>query len=213
VSQLLRATDDHLVELTLSLLAAYGTYLVADILGQSGIIASVVAGVVLGTWGHGRILSARAEEAIDAVWEFLAFILTGAAFLLIGISIPLGTLQAAAVPIAWGVVAVLVGRAVVVYVILGGAARLQRMAAAVPPLPLGWLHVLNWTGLRGAVATALALSIPDSVPDRAQLQGIAFGIVLFTLIVQATTAGRLLRWTGVGGAEAGGGVGSAAGRE
>ena len=69
----------------------------------------------------------------------------------------------------------------------------------VPALPIGWLHVLNWTGLRGAVATALALSIPDSVPDRAQLQGIAFGIVLFTLIVQGTTAGRLLRWTGIGG--------------
>jgi monovalent cation:H+ antiporter, CPA1 family len=201
VSRLLRATDDHMVELTLTLLAAYGTYLVADMLGQSGIIASVVAGVVLGTWGHGRVLSSKAEEAIDTVWEFLAFILTGAAFLLIGVSMPLGTLQGAAVPIAWGVLAVLVGRAVVVYGLLGGAARLERIVGVVPTLPLGWLHVLNWTGLRGAVATALALSIPDSVPDRAQLQGIAFGIVLFTLIVQGTTAGRLLRWTGIGGSE------------
>jgi len=203
VSLLLRATDDHLVELTLTLLAAYGTYLVADLLDQSGIIASVVAGIVLGTWGHGRILSARAEEAIDTVWEFLAFILTGAAFILIGISIPLGTLENAAVAIAWGVAAVLVGRAVVVYAVLGGAAQLERIVGVVPGLPLGWLHVLNWTGLRGAVATALALSIPDTVPDRAQLQGIAFGIVLFTLIVQGTTAGRVLRWARVGGGPTG----------
>lgn len=210
VSLALRTTSDHLVELTLTVLAAYGTYLVADILGQSGIIASVVAGIVLGTWGPGRILSPRAVETIDAVWEFLAFILTGAAFLLIGISIPLGTLENAAVAIAWGVAAVLVGRAVVVYLLLGGAARLERIMAVMPPLPLGWLHVLNWTGLRGAVATALALSIPDTVPDRAQIQGIAFGIVLFTLLVQGTTAGPLLRWTGIGsgagGTRAAGGV-------
>jgi NhaP-type Na+/H+ or K+/H+ antiporter len=56
---------------------------------------------------------------------------------------------------------------------------------------------LNWTGLRGAVATALALSIPEGTSDREVLQGIAFGIVLFTLIVQGTTAEPVLRWAGV----------------
>jgi CPA1 family monovalent cation:H+ antiporter len=61
---------------------------------------------------------------------------------------------------------------------------------------------MNWTGLRGAVATALALSIPASVPDRELLQGIVFGIVLFTLIVQGTTAERVLRWAGVRGDDA-----------
>ena len=197
ISRTLRATSDHLVELTLTLLAAYGTYLVADLVHASGIIASVVAGIVLGTYGRRVGLSPRAQESIDGVWEFLAFVLTGAAFLLIGIAIPLGSLAAAAVWIGWGVVAVLLGRALVVYLLLGGAARLERRVGSVPALPLSWLHVLNWTGLRGAVATALALSIPDSTPDRALLQGITFGIVLFTLIVQGTTGGRVLRWAGV----------------
>lgn len=200
ISRVLKTTSDHLIELTLTVLAAYGTYLVADLLHGSGIIASVVAGIVLGTYGRREGLSRRAEEAIDVVWEFLAFILTGAAFLLIGIAIPLDTLAAAAVSIAWGVVAVLIGRAIVVYGLLGGAARLDHRIRHVPSLPLSWLHVMNWTGLRGAVATALALSIPEGTPDRELLQGIAFGVVL-TLIVQGTTADRVLRWAGVRGDE------------
>src|SRR5664280_2695044 len=89
ISRALRTTSDHLIELTLTVLAAYGTYLVADLVQASGIIASVVAGIVLGSYGRRRSISPRALDAIDVVWEFLAFILTGAAFLLIGIAIPL----------------------------------------------------------------------------------------------------------------------------
>jgi CPA1 family monovalent cation:H+ antiporter len=198
ISRTLKATSDHLIELTLTLLAAYGTYLFADLLHQSGIIATVAAGIVLGTYGRREGLSRRAQEAIDVVWEFLAYVLTGATFLLVGLAIPIATLAASAVWIAWGVVAVFVGRAVVVYGMLGGAARLSRRSRRVPPLPLSWLHVMNWTGLRGAVATALALSIPPGMPDRELLQGITFGIVLFTLVVQGATAERFLRWAKVG---------------
>jgi monovalent cation:H+ antiporter, CPA1 family len=194
-------TEDYLVELTLTLLAAYGTYLVADLLHESGIIATVVAGVVMGTYGRRAGLSKRAVEAVDVVWEFLAFVLTAIAFLLVGIAIPFSSLGGALVPIAWGVAAVLVGRALVVYGLLGGVAALERRAGIVPRLPRAWLHVLNWAGLRGAVATVLALSLPADLPDRALLQQITFGIVLFTLVVQGTTAGRVMRWAGVEGDE------------
>jgi CPA1 family monovalent cation:H+ antiporter len=197
ISRILKATSDHLIELTLTLLAAYGTYLVADLLHQSGIMASVVAGIVLGTYGRREGLSLRAQETIDVVWEFLAYVLTGAAFLLVGLAIPLGTLTGAAVSIAWGVAAVFIGRAIVVYGMLGGASQLDRRIRRVPSLPLSWLHVMNWTGLRGAVATALALSIPDGTPDRELIQGIAFGIVLFTLLFQGATAEAVIRWAGV----------------
>ena len=84
----------------------------------------------------------------------------------------------------------LVGRALVVYVLLGVGARLLPIAGQPGGLPLGWLHVLFWAGLRGAVAVAMALALPVSVPERTLLQEITFGIVLFTLIVQGTTAGR-----------------------
>ena len=197
IARVAAMTDDHLIELTLTLLAAYGTYLLADLVHQSGIIAAVVAGVVMGSYARRETLSRRAQEAVDVVWEFLAFVLSAVAFLLIGIAIPLASIQAALVPIAWGVLAVLAGRAVVVYGLLGGVAVLERRAGLLPRLPIAWLHVLNWSGLRGAVATVLALSLPADVPDRSLLQGITFGIVLFTLVVQGTTAERVMRWAGV----------------
>jgi CPA1 family monovalent cation:H+ antiporter len=191
-------TEDHMIELTLTLLAAYGTYVVASGLHQSGIIATVVAGIVIGTFRHATLFSARAREAIDTVWEFLAFMLTGVAFLLIGIAISLDLLGQAALYIAWGVAAVLVGRAVVAYGLLGGSSRIGQFLGLGPPIPTGWLHVLNWTGLRGAVAMALALSLPSDVPDRELLQGTIFGIVLFTVLVQGTTAERVVRWARLG---------------
>ena len=196
ISRLAAAVEDHLVELTLTLVAAYGTYLVADQLGVSGIIATVVAGVVLGSYGRRVGLSQRVQDAIDVVWEFLAFLLAALVFLLIGVAIPVGHLAAVLGPIAWGVVAILVGRAAVVYLMLGGASWLAERTTGRERIPLGWLHVMFWAGLRGAVAVALALSLPDGFPDRDLLQGITFGIVLFTLLVQATSADRIVRWSG-----------------
>jgi CPA1 family monovalent cation:H+ antiporter len=186
-------TEDHLIELTLTFLAAYGTYVVASVVHQSGIIAVVVAAIVIGNYQHQTLFSVRAREAIDTVWEFLAFVLTAVAFLLIGIAISLDLLADAALYIAWGVVAVLVGRAIVIYVLLGGSSRIGQVFGLAPQIPLSWLHVINWTGLRGAVAMALALSLPTDVPNRELLQGTTFGIVLFTVLVQGTTAGRVAR--------------------
>lgn len=191
-------TDDHLIELMLTLMAAYGTYVAAAVVHQSGIIAVVVAGIVIGTYQHQTLFTARARDAIDTVWEFLAFVLTGVAFLLIGITISLDLLEDAAVYIAWGVIAVLVGRALVIYGLLGGSSAIAHALGVGSQLPVSWLHVINWTGLRGAVAMALALSLPNDVPDRGLLQGTTFGIVLFTVLVQGTTAGRVVRWAGVG---------------
>jgi Na+:H+ antiporter len=191
-------TEDHLIELTLTLLAAYGTYVVAGIVHQSGIIAVVVAAVVIGTYRHDTLFTARAREAIDTVWEFLAFVLTGVAFLLIGIAISLDSLQRAALVIGWGVVAVLAGRALVIYGLLGGISNVGNAMGLATRIPLSWLHVINWTGLRGAVAMTLALSLPADVPERGLLQGTIFGIVLFTVLVQGTSAARVVSWAGLG---------------
>ena len=187
-SRVVARVDDHLIETTISVLLAYGTYVVADALHESGVIATVVAGMTLGTYGRRIGMSARTQEAIDTVWEFLSFILTTIVFLLVGLAITPGSLFDAALPIAVGIVAVLAGRVIVIYGLLGGAARIARRSER--GLSRGWLHVLFWSGLRGAVAVALALSLPDSIPQRSLLQAITFGIVLFTLIVQGGT----IRW-------------------
>ncbi|HEY8238421.1 MAG TPA: sodium:proton antiporter [Candidatus Limnocylindrales bacterium] len=195
-SRLIKLVDDRAIELTISLAAAYGTYLLTDGLGQSGIIATVVAGVVIGTYGRAVGLSPRALEALDIVWDFIAFLLTAFVFLLVGLAISFNDLLAAAPSIVAGLIAILVGRAVVVYGLLGGAARLVRGRGRFSAVPIGWLHVLFWAGLRGAVAVAMALSLPEDFPQRSLLQEITFGIVLFTLFVQGTTAERVVARVG-----------------
>jgi CPA1 family monovalent cation:H+ antiporter len=197
-SRLIAIVDDHLVELTLSVAAAYGTYLVADLLDQSGIIATVVAGLLIGNHARRVGMNPRSLEALDTVWEFGAFLLTALVFLLIGLAISFGDVVAALPWIAWGVLAILVGRAIVVYVMLGGASQLILGKGHRHGLPLAWLHVLFWAGLRGAVAIAMALSLPVDFPQRELLQEITFGIVLFTLLVQGTTVERLIERLGVG---------------
>ena len=188
---------DELIELAISVVLAYGTYLVADRLGQSGIIATVVAGIVLGTYGRRVGLPAATFAALDQVWEFVAFLLTAFVFLLIGSAITLGTLVDSAGAIALGVVGILAGRAIVVYAMLGGASHVVAAMGRGSAVPSAWLHVLFWAGLRGAIAVGLALSLPVDLPERAHLQGIVFGITLFTLLVQGATTGLLLRRLGV----------------
>jgi CPA1 family monovalent cation:H+ antiporter len=203
VSVAMSRSEEHLVEITLSLFLAYGAYVAADLLHLSGIIATVTAGIVLGSFGRRYGLSQRARETIDDVWEFIAFLLTGLVFLLIGLAITIDHLVAAAVPIAWAVLAITVGRAIVVYGLLGGSFMVGERLGLGARLPLGWLHVIFWGGLRGAVAVALALSLPADLPQRDLLQGLTFGVVLFTLLAQGTTASRLVQLAGVARAPSG----------
>jgi Na+:H+ antiporter len=196
-SLMIASVDDHLLELTVSLAAAYGAYLVADLFHESGIIATVVAGMVLGNYGRSIGMSERTQEALDTVWEFLAFLLTALVFLLVGLVITLPQLAEAAWPIAWGVAAILVGRALVVYLLVGGTSRLISDRFH-PAIPTAWLHVMFWSGLRGAVAVAMALSLPLDFPQRALLQEITFGVVLFTLLVQGTTTDFVINRTHAG---------------
>lgn len=199
-SRLIASVDDHLLELTVSLAAAYGAYLIADLLHESGIIATVVAGMVLGNYGRRIGMSARTQEALDTVWEFVAFLLTALVFLLVGLVITFPSLIDALWPIGVGIAAILVGRAFVVYVLLGGTSRLISDRIH-PAIPLAWLHVMFWSGLRGGVAVAMALSLPGDLPQRQLLQEVTFGIVLFTLLVQGTTTGLVIRRSGAGAAQ------------
>lgn len=188
---LVRFIEDPLIELTISVVLAYGSYLLAGELGLSGVLATVTAAIVLGNFG-GRVLSPGASDAIDIVWGFFAYLLTAIAFLLIGMAIPPARLLGSIWPIVWAIVGILVGRALVVYVVLGGISRLAPIPGLERRMPAGWSNVLFWSGLRGAVAVAMALAIPDDVPQRSLLQDVTFGVVLFTLLGQATTVGRLV---------------------
>jgi CPA1 family monovalent cation:H+ antiporter len=171
-------TDDHLVELSITLVLAYGTYVLADTLHLSGIIATVVAAITFGILARRGSMTQRAQEAVDIVWEFAAYLLTALLFVLIGLTI------------AWGIVAVVGSRALIVYGMVGAASRILRPS---DPLPIGWLHVMIAAGMRGAVSVALALSLPANVPERALLVEVTFGITLFTLVVQGLALDPIVR--------------------
>ncbi len=192
-SRIIATVDDHLIELTISLVAAYGTYLIADALHESGIIATVVAGVVLGNYGRRIGMSPKTQETLDTVWEFIAFLLTAIVFLLVGLTISFPSLFEAMPAILWCIFAILVGRALVVFGLLGGVSRATRLGGRGRSIPRSWLAVMFWAGLRGAVAVAMALSLPLDFPQRVLLQEVTFGVVLFTLVIQGTTVEVVIR--------------------
>ena len=183
-ARLIRATSERTIQLAISLVAAYGTYQLADAVGLSGILATVIVGIALGSrmrrTGGSEVLVGEIED----LWEVVAFLLTSLVFLLIGFAIRLPTLPSAGSAVLIGTTAVVAARALIVYA-PAVAVGLWARARAVPR---GWAHVIFWSGLRGAVALAAALSLPADFPQREHLQQISFGIVLVTLIVQGTGA-------------------------
>jgi len=190
-SRVIARTDDHLVELSITLVLAYGTYVATDAFHMSGIIATVVAAITFGVYARAGRMTQRAQDAIETVWEFAAYLLTALLFVLIGLVIDLGALTAVIVPIVWGIAAVVGSRALIVYGMIGGLSRVMR-----PPterIPTGWLNVMIAAGMRGAVSVALALSLPETVPQRDLLVEVTFGITLFTLVVQGLALDPIVR--------------------
>lgn len=182
-------TRERSIQLAMTLVLAYGTYQLAAAFGLSGILATVISGIVLGTLMRRSAASAGLVAEVEDLWDVAAFALTSLVFLLIGFAIGFPALETAGAAIVLGTVAVILVRGVMVYV-PAFVTGLVRRARAVPA---GWAHVVFWSGLRGAIALAAALSIPADFPQRELLQQISFGIVLVTLLLQGATAGAVVR--------------------
>ena len=177
ISQLISRIDDYLIETTLTSVLAYSSYLIAEAIGVSGVLAVVAAGLVNGNIGP-RGMSPTTRIVVYNFWEYAGFLANSFIFLLIGMQIRLPVLFRNWNLIVWAVIATLVARAIGIY----GLSRLER------GIPAKWQHVLYWGGLRGAISLALALSLPSVLPQVSdQLQSMAFGVVLFTLLVQGFT--------------------------
>jgi CPA1 family monovalent cation:H+ antiporter len=189
-------TSDHLVETALTVVAAYGSFLLAEYFHFSGVLATVAAGLLMGNLGVLReptenILSPDGRAFVVAAWEFAAFIANSLVFLLIGLrvaSIPFPGLGATALFVTVGLV--LVGRVFTVYPL---CLLFRRSAWAIP---MREQHILWWGGLRGALALALALALPPSFALHDEILIAAFGVVVFSVVAQGLTMPLLLRKLG-----------------
>jgi CPA1 family monovalent cation:H+ antiporter len=186
-SRITSAFDDHLLEITLTMVTAYGAYLAAEHLHVSAVIAVVTAGIVIGNYGSRTGMSATTRLAVNSFWEYAAFLVNSVLFLLIGLQVQWPLLMKHSRLIVLAVVAVFVARLVVVYGICPFVSS-QRL-----PIPDKWRHLMFWGGLRGALVMALALSLPLDFPDREVVINMTFGVVLFTLLVPGLTMEPVVR--------------------
>ena len=115
VSLLTRSIDDPMVEITLTVLSAYGAFIAAELLGLSGVIACVIAGMVTGNWGAQHGMRPATRAAVDAFWSYAAFLFNSFVFLLMGLEINLAMLAHYLPEILIGWVAINVARAALVY--------------------------------------------------------------------------------------------------
>jgi CPA1 family monovalent cation:H+ antiporter len=205
--------NEHL-EITLTLLVAHLTFILAEVISKhlvilgheirlSSIIATTVASLVVGNFGRYK-MSPEVEEYMEKFWGYFAFVTNSLVFILMGLlfanlSI---SLNVAILPIALAIAVVVVGRAVSIYPLLWPL----NLIGGSEPIPANWMHLLAWGSLRGSLAVIMVLLIPDDVTIEGWtydfsvkqfVAAITIGSIYFTLLVKATTIGRVMHWLGI----------------
>jgi Na+:H+ antiporter len=192
ISKLTARIDEPEIEITLTTILAYGSFLVAQSLHVSGVIATVVAGLMIGNFAVPEGMKPQSRVSLWSFWEYASFVMNSIVFLVIGLQVHLTDLLQSwrLVLLAAGVV--LFGRALSVY----GLAPLSNLFTE--RIPYRWQHIMTWGGIRGALSLALALSLDPSIPDRSQVLVASFGVVAFSIVVQGLTLKPLMLVLGLG---------------
>ncbi len=190
VSWVTTLVDDHLVEIMLTTVAAFGSYLVATALHASPVLAVVASGMACGNVGARYGMTPSNRIAVESFWEYAVFVANGFVFLLVGKEIDLGHMLGHAPEILLAWVALTGARGGVVF----GVERL--LSKSKERLPPRWAAVITWGGLRGSLSMVLALSLPTSFAERGLLVDLTFGVVLLSILVQGLSMVPILRWSG-----------------
>ena len=187
ISYLTQRFDLPLVEQSLTLVAAYGTYIVTEELGGSGVIGVVTTALILGNFGSRIGMNPRTRIIVSEFWEFLAFFVNSIVFLLIGDQVQFQTLLDNTPTILITIVAMTLARAISVFALGALSNTIAKSNISIPIQIILW-----WGGLRGSVSIALALSLPNSLEGRDTVIATVFGVVLFTLLVQGLSTKPIL---------------------
>ena len=192
ISYLTQCFDLPLVEQSITLVSAYGTYIITEKLGGSGVIGVVTVGLIFGNFGSRIGMNPRTRLIVNEFWEFVAFFVNSIVFLLIGDQIEYTILADNIVLIVVAIGMVIITRGISVY----GLSALSNLVAN---SNIAWREqtLLWWGGLRGSVSIALVLSVPVVLPGRDEITAVVFGVVLFTLLVQGLTTQSMLQILGL----------------
>jgi len=184
-----RLFDDSIQQALVTLISAYTAFLLADELLQvSGVMAVLVTGLTMGRVIHNDFQDERGSF-VDTFWGFNVYVAEALVFLLMGVTVSLNMFEERWLAILIGIAAILIARAVGVF----GTSPLINLLPWVQKLPGNFQQVLFLGSLRGAVVLALSLSLPVDLPYWWTIQSIAFGVVIFSLFVQAPLIGPALR--------------------
>jgi len=172
----LRLVREAELEILITLVLAYGSYLAADLVHASGVVAVVAAGVAVARYGSrtGRLQGTQ----LHGFWGLLAFVLNAVLFLIVGIALPTERLLAVAGLVLAAYMVMFAARVIMVYGLLGAVDVRSR------DIPWAWRHMTMWGGLRGALSVALALSVAAYPQVNPNVSVLAYGMVVLSLIVQ-----------------------------
>jgi len=186
-------SSDRGVQLTLSVVLAHITFLVAEgLLGVSGILATLAAGLVMGNWGR-RKLAPATNDAFVEIWNFLGFISNALVFLLLGLKLGEIEWKAHLFAVVVASVAVLLMARPVSVLISFGLTNLTHKK--LDKVGKGYQIVTMWGGIRGALAAAAVLLIPENFAYAAPLQAMTAGVIVASFVLNATTIKWLLKYT------------------
>ena len=188
-------TTDHLVELALTTIAAFGSFWLAEQFTYSGVhlsgvLASLTAGLLVGNTDELGFITEKGDESIEDFWEFTAFAVNSIVFVILGVSEASQDFGKSALAIGVAIIAVVIARAAAIYPI-SAIYSMTRWK-----IDSAHQHIMFWGGLRGALALALALGIPTDAPFRSEILTVTFGVVAFSVFAQGLTMTPLLRKLG-----------------
>ena len=190
--EIIKKTEDPMIVITLTTIAAYFSFIIADKIGVSGVMSTVATGLVIGTKSFEKGLYPSIKLTTETFWNYVVFLTNSLIFLLIGISINIDILINYWPWILIAYVAMMIARYIVVLFTWGIFFNTSYK------FPFSWSIIMGWGGIRGALTMVLAMSLPDDFQYKELIVTVVFGVVLLSILIQGTSMPFIIKFLGLG---------------